>query len=263
MGGLEIVGDLDEHIRRVSDHYDRLAANGPYGTLAPHNRGGRKSEYVAAVFDVALLNPLTQSAPYQRILDFGCGTGIFTRKAAAIACEVVGMNISPGMLEQAKAVCRELSNVRLMRTDGSHVPLPDQSVDVVATREVLCYVPDVQLPYLLAELRRVTRPGGTFLWLEQVSENPDWQRNPQSPNLVKRSSDAIRKTAKDSGWEVLDERIVRTPRFPWIYLVWFGLVPHGLIPTLARWEVAWHSRRGRPAQRWWNCLFELRNPAND
>lgn len=258
------MNDFDEHIRRVSNHYDRLAANGPYGTLAPHNRGGRKSEYVAAVFDVALLNPLAQGAPYQRILDFGCGTGIFTRKAAAIADEVVGMDISAGMLEQAEAVCRGLPNVRLMRTDGSHIPLPDQSVDVVTTREVLCYVPDAQLLHLLAELRRVTRPGGRFLWLEQVSENPDWQHNPQAPNLVKRSSDTIRKAASDSGWKVLDERIVRTPRFPWIYLVWFGLLPRRVIPTLARWEVNLHGclPKWHLPYRWWNGLFELRNPAN-
>lgn len=258
------MGSIDEHIQRVSSHYDRLAANGPYATLAPHNKGGRKSEYVAAVFDSALLMALIKDGPYRRILDFGCGTGIFTRKAAGIADEVVGIDISKGMLEQAKTVCRGLANVHLMRTDGCHVPLSDQSVDVVIMREVLCYVPDAQLPGILVELRRITQPGGRFLWLEQISEDPHWQWHPHSPNLVKRSSEAIRKATKDSGWEMLDERIVRTPRFPWIYPVWFGLVPRCLIPKLAHLEVSLHAhvhKQLRP-RRWWNALFELRNPAD-
>lgn len=258
------MSETDDHIAQVTRHYDRLAANGPYATLAPHNLGGRKSEYVAAVFDTALLDPLVQGGTHQIVLDFGCGTGIFMRKVAAIAREVVGMDISAGMLEQAASVCRGLTNVRLMHTDGHSAQLPDRYVDVVVTREVLCYVPDAELRGVLAELRRVTRPGGRFLWLEQASENPYWQRHPSAPNLVKRSPHAIRKAAGDAGWELLDERVVRTPRFPWIYPVWFGLLPRSLIPTLARWEVGLHARvHGRHyPRRWWNALFELRNPVN-
>jgi ubiquinone/menaquinone biosynthesis C-methylase UbiE len=256
--------EIDQHTEQVTRHYDRLSANGPYGTLAPHNRGGRKSEYVAAVFDAALLGPLVNGGPHQVVLDFGCGTGIFTRKIAAIAREVVGMDVSAGMLVQAKSVCSGLDNVRLLRTDGRQTDLPDQYVDVIVVREVLCYVRDADLRDVLSELRRVAKPGGRLLWLEQSSNHPHWQRHPQAPHLVKRSPQEIRQAAEDSGWKVHSERIVRTPRFPWIYPVWLGMVPRRLIPTLARWEVDLHaSAHGhRYPRRWWDALFELQKPAD-
>lgn len=258
------MSEIDKHIEQVTHHYDRLAVNGPYGTLAPHNRGGRKSEYVAAVFDTALLAPLVHGGSHQVVLDFGCGTGIFTRKVAAIVREVIGVDVSAGMLDQAKTVCSGLSNVRLMQTDGHYIDLPDQYVDVIVVREVLCYVQDADLRDVLSELRRVTKPGGRFLWLEQSSTDPHWQHHPQAPNLVKRSPQAIRQASENSGWVVHSERVVRTPRFPWIYPVWFGMVPRRLIPTLAQLEVDLHARahgRHHP-QRWWNALFELQNPAD-
>lgn len=255
----------DQHTEQIAKIYDQLAANGPYGTLAPHNRGGRKSEYVASVFDHALLPLITKLGPEQSILDYGCGTGIFSRKVAAFAREVVGMDISAGMLEQAKLVCTGLGNVRLLLTDGRHTGLPDGFADVVVAREVLCYVPDDELTIVLSELRRVTRPGGRFFWLEQASRNPKWQRHPDAFGLVKRAPEDIYQAARASGWSIVNERIVRTPRFPWIYPVWFGLVPRRFIATLARWEVAIHMRdtSTRRPRRWWDGLFELQNPDDE
>lgn len=256
--------EADDHVSEVSRLYDSLAINGPYGTLAPGNKGGRKAEYVAAVFDAALLSSLAAESRHGRILDFGCGTGIFTRQAARVADEVVGIDVSTGMLTQAESICSGLKNVRLLHTDGHHVPLADACVDAVVAREVLCYVPDAQLPHVLAEIRRVTVPRGRFLWLEQVSDDPFWQRHAKAPNLVKRSPRSIRDAARAAGWVVEAEHVVRTPRFPWIYPIWLGIVPRSLIPDLARREVAFHSRRPeRHRRRWWNSLFELRNPAND
>ncbi|MFM1768994.1 MAG: hypothetical protein RJA22_1523 [Verrucomicrobiota bacterium] len=47
------------------------------------------------------------------------------------------------------------------------IPLPDASVDFVAATLVLCSVPDVARA--LAEIRRVLRPGGRFVFLEHVA----------------------------------------------------------------------------------------------
>lgn len=253
----------DTNYTKIAAHYDALAANGPYATLAPGNKGGRKSEYVAAVFDAALMPRLQVNETLERVLDFGCGTGIFTRQAAANAREVVGTDVSSGMLEQAARVCEGLPNVRLLHSDGMSVPLPDGYIDMVVARESLCYVPEAQIALLLAELLRVTKPGGTFLWLEQVSNDPRWQHHPRAPHLVKRSPDSVRGAAKHAGWRIESEEVVRTPRFPWIYPVQMGLVPRFLIKHLARREVSIHQRSPHPSQRWWNALYVLRKPADD
>lgn len=257
------MNDHEDHRQLVSDHYDRLAAYGPFATLAPHNRGGRKGEYVSAVFDAALLPMLEHAAPYDRILDFGCGTGILTKQLAAYAREVVGTDVSPGMLRQAAEICGKSRNVRLLQTGGSGIPLPDASVDVTVAREVLCYVSDGGLPSVLKDIHRVTKPGGVFLWLEQLSNNPSWQKHPGAPNLVKRSPSSIRALAVAAGWHVKSEIVVRSPRFPWIYPLWFGLVPRTWIPRLARWEVAIHRRFPYLPRRWWNALLVLGKPFDE
>jgi ubiquinone/menaquinone biosynthesis C-methylase UbiE len=246
------------HYTDVAAHYDRLADNGPFATLAPHNRGGRKAEYVAAVFDVAIMGSAAKHAPYTALLDFGCGTGIFSRQAAAMANHVVGVDVSERMLGVAAELCQHLSNVTLLQTDGEKLALPDGSFDCVVARESLCYVTDDRLPLVLSEINRVLKPDGVFYWLEQVSDNPSWQRHPNVQHLVKRSPDSLRNFARAAGLSITEESMVRTPRFPWIYVIWLGLVPRGWIPVLARWEVAWHEHFGGGKRRWWNTLFVLR-----
>jgi len=249
-----------KHYTEVAAHYDRLASNGPFATLAPHNRGGRKGEYVAAVFDAAVMSAMDLNATCDSLLDFGCGTGIFLRRAASLAKHVVGVDVSQGMLDTAASVCRGLPNVTLMQTQGERLELPDESFDCVVARESLCYVSDERLPAVLSEIARVLKPGGVFYWLDQVSNSPNWQRHPKAPHLVKRSPELLRQFALSAGLPVVAETVVRNPRFPWIYVVWFGLVPRAWTPRLAGWEVAWHRRAQQAGRRWWNALFVLRKP---
>jgi len=245
---------------RLARHYDRLARHGPYATLAPGNRGGRKSEYVAAVFDAAIL-PLLQAGAVGTLLDFGCGTGTFTRLAAQRAGYVCGMDISPGMLAMAQTLCAPSGNVGLLRGDGQRLALGDRSLDVVVSREVLCYEAEQQLAVILDDIFRVLRPGGCFLWLEQAATDPHWQRHPASPAVHRRAPERLRELAEAAGFEVEGLRKLRNPRWPLIYPIWFGLVPRRLFPTLARFELAWHKGRPCRGRRWFDCLLILRRPA--
>ena len=68
----------DKSVEENREMYAELSRFGPYSTLAPGNRGGPKSRYFAAAFDAALL-PLIRDDPEPiRLLDFGCGSGIFS-----------------------------------------------------------------------------------------------------------------------------------------------------------------------------------------
>jgi SAM-dependent methyltransferase len=255
---------LEQHVSQVASLYGELSAYGPYGTLAPGNRGGRKSQYVSDVFDAALLPILErQAGRSDRLLDYGCGTGIFSVKAAQLVCEVTGLDVSQSMLDWGKKIEKELGleGMRWILGDGRSIPLADASVDWVVARESLCYVPLDALPGLLEEIRRVLSPGGRFLWLEQVSDNPAFFRHDAAPLLEKRPSGTLIELGRRAGMLLEKAYCVRQPRFPWIYLIWAGLLPRSFSPRLARWEVA-INRRYSPlsAKRWKDALMILRKP---
>lgn len=248
-----------KHYRGVAAHHDRLAEHGVYGLLAPQNRGGGKSEYVTAVFNEALL-PYLRERRISTLLDFGCGTGTFISQAAALVEKAMGVDISAGAIEVARQLCTGLPNVELKLTDGDRLPFVDASFDCAVAREVLMYVPEEKLAGVFAEVRRVLKPGGRFFVLDQVSNEAYWQRHPTTPLQLKRAPAGFRECAAQTGFALLDEYAVRTPRFPGVYLAWSGLVPHALIPILARIELAWHRRWPQPRRRWWNDLFIFAKP---
>jgi ubiquinone/menaquinone biosynthesis C-methylase UbiE len=89
-------------------------------------------------------------------LEVGCGTGLIMKRIENIASSVVGIDISPGMLEKARE--RGLS---VMEGCATELPFEDASFDVVYSFKVLAHVEDIQ--GALAEMARVTRPGGKLL----------------------------------------------------------------------------------------------------
>ena len=250
-----------EQYDNVAEHYDNLAKNGPFSTLAPHNSGGRKSQYVAAVFDNALLNHLTRlyiDTPIESLLDLGCGTGIFSKQAAIISKNVLGVDLSIRMLQLATKVCNKHKNTLFIQVDGVHLPFRNNSFSTIIARESLCYVKDDLLNDMVKQIYLLLKPGGYFLWLEQVSNNTRWQKHSINAPLTRRSPSTLRTIATEAGFRYIDEHIVRVPRFPVIYPVWFGLFPQSWIPRLAKFEVNWHKNHPSKPHRWWDNLLILK-----
>ena len=244
----------------VKLYYDALAKNGPYATLAPDNLGGSKSRYIAEVFDAALLPLLKKETVPLRLLDFGCGTGIFTIKAHPYVKEIMGVDLSSGLLSVARHLAAKKGvEIPFIQSDGGRLPLGDHAVNRVLAREVLYNVPDEAMAGVLKEFGRILEPEGKVYLLEQVSESPFWQRHPKTPLVRKRGVDELIGQFKTAGFELESAVTVRKPRFPWIYLIWFRILPAVFIPPLARLEVVW-NRRFSPlrTKRWQDALFVFR-----
>jgi SAM-dependent methyltransferase len=95
----------------------------------------------------------------ERVLDVGCGTGNLTLALRAAKAVPTGIDLSAPCVEYAR---RRLGDpaVRLGVGDALHLPYPDGAFDRTLSMLALDVMPDPQRA--LAEMRRVTHPGGTI-----------------------------------------------------------------------------------------------------
>lgn len=100
-----------------------------------------------------------EAASADRVLDVGCGNGIYLRQLQTRGVAAVGCDVSFGMLVAARKATD--SRQILVLTDAQALPFADSSFDVILAPHMLYHVPDRQRA--LAELRRVLRPGGRLV----------------------------------------------------------------------------------------------------
>jgi predicted TPR repeat methyltransferase len=100
---------------------------------------------------------ICKPAFFRRVIDLGCGTGLVARAFAAQTDEFIGIDLSPRMIELARAtgLYAELEVAEVVAGLGSR---RESSADLVLAADVMVYVHDL-LP-LLREAARVLRPGG-------------------------------------------------------------------------------------------------------
>lgn len=95
----------------------------------------------------------------ERILDLGCGDGQLTERLAESGAIVSGVDADPRMVEAAKA-----RGVEAQCAVAESLPMADASFDAVFSNAALHWVRDQDA--MMAEVRRVLKPGGRFLCLE-------------------------------------------------------------------------------------------------
>lgn len=90
------------------------------------------------------------------VLECGCGTGLILDRIQRHARKAVGIDLSPGMLEHARD-----RGLDVREASVTELPFEDATFDVTCSFKVLAHVPDIGRA--LAEMARVTRPGGVIL----------------------------------------------------------------------------------------------------
>ena len=104
--------------------------------------------------------------PDDRLLDVGCGTGVFLRMAADRGAIVSGLDASEGLLEVAR---ERVPEAELCLGDMQSLPYGDDRFDVVTGFTSFFFAED--MVEALREAGRVTRPGGRVAI--EVFGNPD------------------------------------------------------------------------------------------
>ena len=135
--------------------------------------------YSVAVFDSLTQLAKTRGVPLEgaRVLDFGCGTGLLTEKLAPLCDAILGVDISPRMIDQLNQKIDRLglTNVTASTTKIEDLEQQDPALvaggfDFVVCSSVCGFVEDY--PGTVRSLVGLLKPGGVFVqW--------DWELNPE------------------------------------------------------------------------------------
>ncbi len=97
--------------------------------------------------------------PGMRVLDVACGTGNQSLPAARTGAEVIGLDIAPNLLEQARERAQKESlRITFVEGDAEQLPYEKAHFDVVLSMFGAMFAPRPER--VVSELLRVCRPGG-------------------------------------------------------------------------------------------------------
>ncbi|MFE2757346.1 class I SAM-dependent methyltransferase [Actinosynnema sp. NPDC059335] len=91
------------------------------------------------------------------VADIGCGPGLISGHLHGQGLDVVGIDLSPRMVDIAR---REHPDVRFRVGSMTDLDLADGSVGAVLAFYSVIHVPDAEVPRVFAGFHRVLRPGG-------------------------------------------------------------------------------------------------------
>ncbi len=111
------------------------------------------------------IETLLQLRGDERALDVGAGAGAFAFALATRVREVVAVEIDEALAERARADAPP--NVEVLVGNGEALPFEFASFDLAGSLRTLHHTPRPEL--VIAELARVTRPGGTVLVVDQLA----------------------------------------------------------------------------------------------
>ncbi len=123
----------------------------------------------------------TRAGRAHRVLSLGCGDGSIERRLAPHVGEIVGMDISPVAIAQARAKSAGVANLSFLVSET----IPPGDFDIIAAFAFLHHLDDAAIRDVLRAARKALRPGGVF-----------YSSDPSRRRLVRLLAGLVRKAYK-------------------------------------------------------------------
>lgn len=161
--------------------------------------------------------------PGDIVLDLGSGAGIdcflAARRVGPVG-QVIGVDMTPEMVAKARANARAggYRNVEFRLGEIEHLPVPNDSVDVIVSNCVINLVPDKSMVY--REAFRVLRPGGRLALSDVVATRPITPQEKLDPTLWSSCSSGaleageVESKLREAGFEEIDVHLKMLPTPP-------------------------------------------------
>jgi len=144
--------------------FDRLASEAPEAGVAFYSFGDPDA-LAAATSELADIVRLWTPPRGRRVLDFGCGIGRLAIALAGEAADVLGLDVSAGMVAEARRRAGDRPGLRFVEGNGHDLwPAPDAGVDLLIAADSLPYVTRAgALERFMAEAARVLADDGDLI----------------------------------------------------------------------------------------------------
>jgi ubiquinone/menaquinone biosynthesis C-methylase UbiE len=148
------------------------------------------------------------------VCDMGCGPGQVARYLHQAGVTVFGLDLSPGMLEQARTLN---AGIRFREGNMLALELGDQVLVGITAFYAIVNLPEGSLPLVFQEMQRVLQPGGLLLLAfhtgDEVVRVQEMWGQPVALEFFFFQPSAVRRHLEAAGFEV--ERIIeREPYAP-------------------------------------------------
>ncbi|MBI5056679.1 MAG: class I SAM-dependent methyltransferase [Nitrospirae bacterium] len=129
-----------------------------------------RKPFMASVYDELFSRFLGKAAG--KVLDVGCGTGLYWPVLAKYCEQIIGLDYSASMISEAKRLieAKGLKNIEARVQSGEDIDMPDESVDTILCMDVLHHIPDIKRS--IFHFNRVLKHGGRLLAVEPNTINP-------------------------------------------------------------------------------------------
>ena len=196
---------MDEQaLRTIEESYDRVA-----------------DEYARHIFSELQNKPLDRELLTRlavkgkgEICDIGCGPGHIARFLRDQGANVFGLDLSPGMLEQAR---RLNPDIAFRQGNMLALDLPDASLAGIVAFYAVVNLPRESLPQIFRELARVLQPDGLLLLAHHIGEGTlhrnEWWERRISMDFHFLQPVAVQRDLEAAGFQV-EEIIEREPYAP-------------------------------------------------
>lgn len=214
--------------------------------IDPADRRGHKNYYIDLLQKMALEEVLDLKGD-EVVLDFGCGSGRFSYWIAPRVKKVVGLEITPEMVELAERN-RDVENVEFMVYDGIHFPVFPFPFDLILSVGVLQTMRGEILKRIIFQLARYVKEGGRLCLIEQVSDNP---------NVGRPKVEEYLEAFEDSKLECLQHYPIRNGRWWLIYLIRYRIISQRWFPRMAHFELRTRREEKGKVRSYKDFLFLL------
>lgn len=178
--------------------------------------GDTSYDHVAELYDTAFAdirvrkdewNWLNEHLPAGdlHVLDIGCGNGALLNALSGQIKSGRGVDESSAIIERARTKNSDISNLKFEKIGGPKLPFEDASFDVVISLMSFRYL---DWDPLLAEIKRITKPGGKFLIVDMVTVPVTLG---EYPRVLKDKLRSIRDRRSNSRFRAALQKLVSHP----------------------------------------------------